>query len=42
MSYNMKLCERVIEHKLIKEMHILDNQFGFIPEKSTIETIYLL
>ena len=42
MSYIMKLCERVIERKLRKETHISENQFGFIPARSTIESIYLL
>jgi hypothetical protein len=38
----MKLLERVIERRLRQETNILDNQFGFMPGRSTIEAIYLL
>jgi len=42
LSHTMKLCERVIERRLRKDVSISENQFGFMPGKSTIETIYLL
>ncbi|KAM7490942.1 hypothetical protein LguiA_033863 [Lonicera macranthoides] len=42
MSHTMKLWERVIERRLRKETNILDNQFGFMPGRSTMEAIYLL
>jgi len=38
----MKLWERVIEKRLRKDVLILENQFGFMPGRSTIEAIYLL
>ena len=42
MSHTMKLWERVIERRLRKETHVTDNQFGFMPGRSTMEAIYLL
>ncbi|KAM2624013.1 hypothetical protein TB1_031028 [Malus domestica] len=42
MSHTMKLWERVIEHRLRQETRVLDNQFGFMPGRSTMEAIYLL
>jgi len=42
MSHTMKLWERVIERRLRKETRVMDNQFGFMPERSTVEAIYLL
>ena len=42
MSHTMKLWEKVIERRLRKETHVTDNQFGFMPERSTMEVIYLL
>ena len=42
MCHIMKLWERVIEQMLRHETTILENQFSFMPGKSTIETIYLL
>ena len=42
MSHTMKLWERVIEHRLRKETHVSENQFGFMPGRSTIEAIYLI
>ena len=38
----MKLWERVIEQRLRHETTISENHFGFIPRRSTMETIYLL
>ncbi|RZB42155.1 Ganglioside-induced differentiation-associated protein 2 [Glycine soja] len=42
MSHTMKLWERVIERKLRKETQVTENQFGFMPGRSTMEAIYLL
>ena len=35
----MKLWERVIEHRLRQNVTISENQFGFMPERSTTEAI---
>ena len=42
MSHTMKLWERVIENRIRAETLVSNNQFGFIPERSTMEAIYLL
>ena len=42
MCHTMKLWERVIEQRLRHETTILENQFGFMPGRSTMEAIYLL
>lgn len=42
MSHTMKLCERVIERRLIKETQVSENQFDFMSGTSTMEAIYLL
>ncbi|XP_070676768.1 probable LRR receptor-like serine/threonine-protein kinase At3g47570 [Malus domestica] len=42
MRHTMKLWERVIEHRLRQETRVSDNQFGFMPGRSTMEAIYLL
>ncbi|AQL05931.1 Retrovirus-related Pol polyprotein LINE-1 [Zea mays] len=42
MSHIMKLSERVIEHRLRKMMSVTQNQFGFMPGRSTMEAIFLL
>ncbi|KAM1129870.1 hypothetical protein ACFX19_045301 [Malus domestica] len=42
MSHTMKLWERVIEHRSRQETRVSDNQFGFMPGRSTMEAIYLL
>ncbi|MES8301120.1 reverse transcriptase family protein [Cutibacterium acnes] len=42
MSHTMKLWERVIEHRLRCETRVSDNQFGFMPRRSTTEAIFLL
>jgi len=42
LSHMMKLWERVIERRLRKDVSISENQFGFMPRRSTIEAIYLL
>ena len=42
LSHTMKLWERVIEGRLRKEVVISDNQFGFMPGRSTTEAIHLI
>ncbi|AQK55117.1 hypothetical protein ZEAMMB73_Zm00001d051783 [Zea mays] len=42
MSHTMKLWERVIEHRLWKMTSVTQNQFGFMPGRSTMEAIFLL
>ena len=42
MSHTMKLWERVIEHRLRAITRISMNQFGFMPERSTMEAIFLI
>ena len=42
LSHTMKLWERVIEKRLRKDISITENQFGFMPGRSTTEAIYLL
>ena len=42
MSHTMKLWERVIEHRLRRMTTISENQFGFMPGRSTMDAIYLL
>jgi len=42
LNHTIKLWERVIERRLQKDVSILENQFGFMPGRSTTEAIYLL
>ncbi|KAL6538155.1 hypothetical protein OROGR_012143 [Orobanche gracilis] len=42
MSHTMKLWERVIEHRLRRSVKISENQFGFMPGRSTMEAIHLM
>jgi Reverse transcriptase (RNA-dependent DNA polymerase) len=42
MSHTMKLWERVIEHRLRKLTTVSKNQFHFMPERSTMEAIFLI
>jgi hypothetical protein len=42
MSHTIKLCERIIEYRLRGVTNVTENQFGFMPERSTIETIFLI
>ena len=42
MSHTTKLWERVIENRLRKKTHILENQFGFMLGRLTTEAIYFL
>jgi hypothetical protein len=38
----MKLWERVIEHRLMRVTNVTENQFRFMPERSTMEAIFLI
>jgi hypothetical protein len=38
----MKLWERIIEHHLRGVTNVTENQFGFMPGRSTMETIFLI
>jgi hypothetical protein len=40
MMTTMKLWERVIEHGLRHATTIFENQFGFMPRRSTMEAIF--
>jgi hypothetical protein len=42
MSHTMKLWERTIEHRLRGLTNITENQFGFMPRRSTVEAIFLI
>jgi hypothetical protein len=42
MSHTMKLWERVIEHRLRRVTSVTQNQFGFMPGRSTMEAIFLI
>jgi hypothetical protein len=42
MSHTMKHWERVIEHRLRKLTSVSKNQFDFMPERSTMEAIFLI
>ncbi|GJZ37555.1 retrovirus-related pol polyprotein LINE-1 [Tanacetum coccineum] len=42
LGHTMKLWERVIERRLRRETSVSENQFGFMPRRSTIEAIHLL
>ncbi|KAK3529887.1 hypothetical protein QTP86_007205 [Hemibagrus guttatus] len=42
MSYTMKLWERVVEARLRKVVEICEQQYGFMPRKSTTDVIFAL
>jgi hypothetical protein len=42
MSHTMKLWERVIDHRLRAITRVSMNQFGFMPGRSTMESIFLI
>ncbi|GJS10701.1 aminopeptidase M1 [Tanacetum coccineum] len=42
LSHTMKLWERVIERRLRRETRVTENQFRFMPGRSTTEAIHLL
>ncbi|KAK9168813.1 hypothetical protein Syun_000953 [Stephania yunnanensis] len=41
-SHTMKLWERIIDNMLRRETTISENQFGFMPGRSTMEVIFLV
>jgi hypothetical protein len=42
MSHTMKSWKRIIEHCLRGVTNIIENQFGFMPGRSTMEAIFLI
>ena len=42
LGHTLKLWERVIEHRLRRDTKVSQNQFGFMPGRSTMEVIHLL
>ncbi|XP_075103844.1 uncharacterized protein LOC142178403 [Nicotiana tabacum] len=42
LSHTMKIWERVVERRVRHSVTISENQFEFIPERSTMETIHLV
>uniref|UniRef100_A0AAQ6IRJ4 Reverse transcriptase domain-containing protein n=1 Tax=Anabas testudineus TaxID=64144 RepID=A0AAQ6IRJ4_ANATE len=42
MSHTMKLWERVVEARLRKKVEICEQQYGFMPRKSTTDAIFAL
>jgi hypothetical protein len=42
MSHTMKLWERIIEHRLRGVTNVTENQFGFMPGRSTMDAIFLI
>nr|GEZ95632.1 retrovirus-related Pol polyprotein LINE-1 [Tanacetum cinerariifolium] len=38
----MKLWKRVFERRLRREIEVLENQFGFMPGRSTIKAIHII
>ena len=42
LSHAMKICERVVDARLRREVRISDEQFGFMPGRSTTEAIFAL
>jgi hypothetical protein len=42
MSHTMKLCGRIIEHRLMGVTNVTENQFGLMPGRSTMEAIFLI
>ena len=41
MSHTMKMWERVIDSRIRKEMTIAEQQFGFMPERSSLQVMQL-
>ncbi|KAG5571647.1 hypothetical protein H5410_061413 [Solanum commersonii] len=42
LSHTMKIWERVVEMRVRRGMSVLENQFGFMPGRSTTEAIHLI
>jgi hypothetical protein len=41
-SHTMKLCQRIIEHRLRGVTNVTENQFGFMLGRSTMDVIFLI
>ncbi|GKE73354.1 retrovirus-related pol polyprotein LINE-1 [Tanacetum coccineum] len=42
LSHTMKLWKRVFERRLRREIEVSENQFGFMPGRSTMEAIHII
>lgn len=42
LSHTMNVCETVVETRVRKGVSICENQFGFMPGRSTTEVIHLV
>jgi hypothetical protein len=42
MSHTIKLCEKIIEHRLREVINVTKNQFSFMPGRSTMKMIFLI
>jgi hypothetical protein len=42
MSYTIKLCERIIKHRLRGVTNVTKNQFSFMLGRSTMDVIFLI
>jgi hypothetical protein len=42
MNHTMKLWKGIIEHRLRGVTNVTENQFGFMPARSTMEVIFLI
>jgi hypothetical protein len=42
MSHTMKLWERIIEHRLSGVTNVTENQFDFMPGRSTMKVIFFI
>jgi hypothetical protein len=42
MSHTIKLWERIIEHRLRGVTNVTENQFSFMPRRSTMDVIFLI
>ena len=42
LSYSMKLWERVVDSRIRNEVTIAEQQFGFMPGRSTTDAIFCL
>jgi hypothetical protein len=42
MSHTMKLWERIVEARLRREVRICEQQYGFMPKKSTTDALFAL
>jgi hypothetical protein len=42
MSHTMNLWDKIFEHRLRRVTNVTENQFGFVPERSTMDAIFLI